>query len=360
MTADYKGQQNWNEVSRSDRDSVLRMVNSLQLRIEQQRSPVADEVSAITAIVRPILEASLYSLNRSIVDQLGGEAKITLEMLARVYKPGDGDCGICFEWAVHDAIKRKDAPVYERIADAIKRCKVAGGAPASILFGGEKSGALRLIDTAKDLLTNDSRVLGGKVGRPPKLKNRLSLLANALHKPVARYFLPQSISGLWKADLFLGDPNEDRWIGTSVKVNPAHVEGATGLRVAIVPSRQGKSDKISVDEAKNIVLCPLPYDGAFMELFYRTWNIVRQFFAASATCPKEVSLPLAAERQVARTLESRRSFPVVDVIEAMVPECQPELLETSVSNDTLTVSTGTIFKVEAVVAPKPRIANRSG
>lgn len=335
------------------------MTDQLQLRIEQQKSPIADEVSALTAIVRPIFEATLYSLNRSIVDQLGGEANITLEMLARVYKPGDGDCGICFEWAVHDAIKRKDAPVYERIADALKRCKVPGKDPASILFGGEKTGALRLIDTAKDLLTDDSRVLGGRVGQPAKLKNRLSLLANALHRPQARFFLPQSISGLWKADLFLGDPKEDRWVGTSVKVNPLQVEGASGLRVAIVPSRQGKSDKIVIDNSKNIVLCPLPYDGAFMELFYRAWNIVRQFFSASAKCPKEVNLPLAAERQVARTLESRRSFPVVDVIDAMLPECQPELLETSVSKQTVTVSSGIVSKVEAVVAPRARIQKQS-
>ena len=34
----------------------------LQLRLEFQESPVFDEVSAVTAIVRPILSGILYSL----------------------------------------------------------------------------------------------------------------------------------------------------------------------------------------------------------------------------------------------------------------------------------------------------------
>ena len=34
----------------------------IQLRLEFQENPVADEVSAITAVVRPILEGLLYSL----------------------------------------------------------------------------------------------------------------------------------------------------------------------------------------------------------------------------------------------------------------------------------------------------------
>jgi len=331
------------------------MTNTLQIRVEQQRNPVADEVSALTAVVRPILEATLQSLNRSIVGQLGGHDNISLEMLARVYKPGDGDCGICFEWAVHDAVKRKDTAVYERIADAMKRCRVPGREPASILFGGEKNGALRLIDTAKTMLTDDSRVLAGTVGQPPKLKNRLTLLANAMHRQGARIYIPSSISGIWKADLFLGDVTEERWIGTSVKVNPSAVESGKGLRLAIVPSRQGKSDRIQIDSGKNLVLCPLPYDGSFMELFYRGWNLVRQFFAAGATCPKEVNLPVAADRQVARTMETRRSFPTVDVIEAMLPECQPELLDGSVTKSNTTVTTEQIPVVEAIVAPKARV-----
>ncbi len=51
-----------------------------------------------------------------------------------------------------------------------------------------------------------------------------------------------------------------------MKINPAHLEPARGLRVGIVPSRQGKSDKITLDSQKNLVVCPIPHDGSQVNL----------------------------------------------------------------------------------------------
>ena len=123
--------------------------------------------------------------------------------------------------------------------------------------------------------------------------------------------------------------DSDRWVGTTVKINPKQLEGARGLRVAIIPSLQGRDDRIQIDAGKNLVICPLPYDGAFMELFYVAWGIVQQFIAADAKTPREVNLPLASHRMVARLLEDRREFPLLDVIEALRPQAQPELLATN-------------------------------
>ncbi len=66
-----------------------------------------------------------------------------------------------------------------------------------------------------------------------------------------------------------------------------------------------------------------------METFYQGWQVAQQFIAADARLPKEVALPRPPERQVARYLEDRREFPVVDVIEALAPLAQPELLKTA-------------------------------
>jgi hypothetical protein len=71
----------------------------MQLRLEQQQNPVADEVAALYAVVRPIIEGLLHGLKANIVEQAGGREGVTLEMLTRLYVPGDGDCGICFEYA---------------------------------------------------------------------------------------------------------------------------------------------------------------------------------------------------------------------------------------------------------------------
>jgi hypothetical protein len=135
---------------------------AIQLRLEFQQNPVADEVSAVTAVARPILQGLLYALKRDVVDEAGGYQNLKLKMLPRLYRPGYGDCGLCFEYAVHDVLTRHDPFVQERVVAAMSNfCKVPGNQGASILFGAEKTGSLRLIDTAKELLTDDSRLLAG-------------------------------------------------------------------------------------------------------------------------------------------------------------------------------------------------------
>jgi len=66
---------------------------------ERQQSPVGDLYSAHIAVVRPILNGLLYSLKKQVADQLGGYEEVPLFMLPRLRREGDGDIGICFEYA---------------------------------------------------------------------------------------------------------------------------------------------------------------------------------------------------------------------------------------------------------------------
>jgi hypothetical protein len=307
------------------------MAEQLSLQLEIQEVPVADEVSAITAITRPILFGFLHGLKGEVVKEAGGPDKIKLFMLARVRRPGDGDIGVCFEYAVHDALRNRNPMVVERVADALRMCKVPGNDVSSILFGAEKSGALALIDTAKECLTENSMLLYGAQGRPAKLLGYIEKFAAAFRRIDAREQLPQSLSGLWKADLFTGCRDSDRWVGTTLKINRDLLEGARGLRVGIVPTHEGKSDAVVLDEHRNLVVCPLPYDRSFMQVFYQAWEVVVQFLNADARVPKEHFLPRPASRQVARYLEERREFSVTQVIEALGPLSQGNLLRTKES-----------------------------
>lgn len=327
----------------------------MQLRLEFQEAPVADEVSAITAVVRPILVGILYALKREVANEVGGYENLKLFMLSRARRGSDGDIGICFEYAVHDALARGNPMVVERVADALAKCNVPGRTMSSILFGAEKSGSLRLIDTAKGILTRDSLLLYGTKGRPVKLRNHINSVAAAFRRPDARLWLPQSISGLWKADLFTGCRDTDKWIGTSLKINRDHLEGGKGLRLGIVPAREGESDAIAKDSSKNLIVCPLPYDRSFMQVFYQAWEVVVQFLAADAKVPKEANLPRPPSRQVARYLEDRRSFSVCDVIEALGPLSQPQLLRTQEAAAT-TVETrpAATERTTALLAPMPK------
>jgi hypothetical protein len=152
----------------------------MRIHQEKQLSPVADEVSALTAVVRPILKGVLYALKREVIEEMGGYEGIKLKILPRAYLQGDGDCGVCFEYAVHEALRQGDARVVERITDAAKLCRLnAVSAPKSILFGLEKTGSQQLIDTADDMLTPESRLLHGARGQPVKLRKHLSGIASA-------------------------------------------------------------------------------------------------------------------------------------------------------------------------------------
>jgi hypothetical protein len=330
-----------------------------ELRTEEQLSPVAGEVAALVAVVRPILQGVLYALSAEAVRDAGGRENLLIRQLPRIYRQGDGDCGICFEYAVHDAILRKDSHVIGRVDDALKKhCKIRNGEASSILFGAEKNGAFQLIKTAKELLTDESRLLSGNAGQPCKLKRHLDSVASAFKRKgvMASLILPWSISGLWKADLFLGRSQSDQWVGATVKINRTQIQSARGLRVAVVPCSQGLSDAVVKDEIRNLVICPLPHDAAFMEVFYQGWNLVLQFLHADAKLPKEVYLPRPADRQVCRFLEERRGFPVSDVIEALGPLAQPGLLKNKIDRGAIAYERGEHGKTGSVIAPLPTLS----
>jgi hypothetical protein len=88
-------------------------------------SSVTDPTLARYAMVRPVLTALLHSLKRARIERLGGADKVTLEDLAREYRQGSGDSGICFEYAVHDALLTKHPHVHSRVSEALEKfCRI--------------------------------------------------------------------------------------------------------------------------------------------------------------------------------------------------------------------------------------------
>lgn len=316
-----------------------------------QTNEVHSEYEALFSVIHPILTGLVLSLKRSIVDEIGGYEKISLELFTRLYEPGDGDCGICFEYAVHDAIIHNNPDVLNRIDTALSTyCKIKGAPPSSILFGAEKSGVVQFIDSVKEHLTDESQLLTGDRGKPIKLKKHIDGVVAAFKKPQEREKLPYSINGLWKADLFVGNTSMDNWVGTTVKINPSQLESARGLRLGIVPCKQGKSDKITKHETKNLIICPVPYDGSFMETFYEGWGIVKQFINAHGEMPKEINLSSSLDRLVCKELVARKKYPVLEVIEVLKTMGQPHLL--SVENKETNIdSDDSNLKINRIVTP---------
>jgi hypothetical protein len=301
----------------------------MKIQKEVQLAEVSDVARARIALSLPVLKGVLFALQRARVDRLGGYEQITLADLAREYREGSGDCGICFEYAVHDSLQAKDRNIHALLSNILNDfCGIKAGAE-SILFGAEKSGGISLIQTSQSLIDSNSRILSGKIGQPAKLQKQWNTIQKALRDTKARDRLPTSIKGLWKADLFLGSSQEGRWVGTTLKLNRSDFQGAAGLRIGIYPEVK-KGESPSRDDANNLVLCPLPYDANFMESFYSSFFAVKQFLLADAKVPKPVALPGSADRFLAQQFEDRRDFPILEVIEAMYPLGQPDLTGESV------------------------------
>lgn len=301
----------------------------VQVREERQLNPVADDYSALVAVTRPIVAAVLNSVADEQLEPHGGSKEIKLKSLGRVRKANDGDLGVAFEYAIHQAVEDQQADVIERVVDALKLCRINQGDPASILFAIEKDGAKQLIDTHRDLITPDSRVLSGNRGQPVKLQKHMNQLAAAFRRKGTSLALPRSIRGLWKADLFLGSPERDHWVGTTIKIRPGRLETAAGLRIAVVPAGTQKSDAVVLDEHKQLVLCPVPHDYAFMQTFHEGMRIVQVLCENDFKPPKLVDLPNPIHREVAGVYVERRDFSVTEVLDAVRKFGQPHLLETA-------------------------------
>ena len=125
------------------------------------------------------------------------------------------------------------------------------------------------------------------------------------------------------------------------------------MRVGIVPTHEGRRDAIRRDESKNLVVCPIPYDGSFGEMFLRAWGILRAVLAADAEMPNEAALPLPADRQVARRLVERRNYPVLDVVDGLGHLAQPELLRSVDRAANLVEQRGAEATVGVAVTPVP-------
>lgn len=299
----------------------------MEVREERQVNPVAEDVSALVAVTRPILAGLLHSIGEEYLIAHGGREDMRLGDLGRVRKANDGDLGVAFEYAVHDAIMGGNPIVLDRIGTALRKCRIDRGNPESILFAMEKNGSKQLIETKRELITADSRVLSGNRGQPVKLQRYMNQLAAAFHRPTTRLALPRSIQGLWKADLFVGSTTPDHWVGTTIKVNPRQLEGAPGLRVAIVPTSAGRSDSVRLDEQKNLIICPLPHDFSFMQTFHEGMRIVQMLVARDFYMPSGADLPNPMHREVARIYVERRDFSVREVLESVAVFAQPELLD---------------------------------
>lgn len=296
----------------------------MRYTLQIQNAEIDDQVRSKYAMVVPILNGMLNSTKSDIIDQAGGRARITFEMFCRVYNEHPGDYGICFEYALHQSIKNRDRSVYPLVSEVLEDfCAIPGGAE-SILFGAEKSGDASVVETAKNSLNDESKILVGRQSPPTFLKRHFDNIVKAFRSATEQQRLPSSIRGIWKADLFLGNDLSNYWVAATLKTNKKSIEYAPGLRVALFPEERRYETPRRDGE---LIYCPLPYNGEFMELFGSSFQIIKQLVASRGKQPSWAALVYPADQEVAKWLADRAHFPVADILDALDAIKQPGLLK---------------------------------
>lgn len=205
----------------------------MEVREERQQNPVADYVSALIAVTRPIVVGVMQSISRDRLEATSHDREILpLKLLGPLRNQGDGDCGIAFEYAVHDAVMTGEPNVMTRVADSLRKYKITRGDPASILFAIEKAGSQQLVSTRLDLITNDSSVLSGYRGRPIKLKKQLKPVGSSVSSPEHTTQLatehPRTVEGGSLPRFYgarpLGHIREDQSVATGRRARPPYCD----------------------------------------------------------------------------------------------------------------------------------------
>lgn len=284
----------------------------------------------LLAMIRPILFGLLVHLKHEVVKDYGTINDILLRQLARAHRYGFGDCGICFEYAVHSAIRNNNPLVLERIQDALSLCGIKGNRTTSILLGFEKDGILQISNKLINNLTPDSKLIINLQGESIKIKEHIDAMINSFRKQSLRGSLPTVIRGIWQADLFIGNTDSDMWVAASVKINRMLLKHSRGLCLGIIPASWNNEPTCSSKDG--MVVCPLLYNKSFMEYFYSSWQIVIKFLQSDAHLPKERELHHPVERKVAKYLESMRESPVLELVDNDLRQlAHPTLIEPKVS-----------------------------
>lgn len=92
----------------------------MRYTLQIQRDAIAEATRARYAMIIPIIRGMLYSTQRDIVERLGGYEKVLLEDFARIYVEQPGDYGICFEYAVHESLRNRDAAIHPLVSEVLE------------------------------------------------------------------------------------------------------------------------------------------------------------------------------------------------------------------------------------------------
>jgi hypothetical protein len=107
------------------------------------------------------------------------------------------------------------------------------------------------------------------------------------------------------------------------------LEAAPGLRIGLFAEERPGQGPGRDAANPHLILCPLPYNGDFMQLFGASFQILKQIIAKKGQQPSRAALVYEDDQAVAKWLVDRAHFPVMEILEALEPLKQPGLIAES-------------------------------
>jgi hypothetical protein len=261
------------------------------------------------------LEAILFSQPHWLLEEEGGTGKVRLRKLCRVFNSKhQGLRGICFEHAVHVAIRDGDDYLAPFVRSVIEQFCGLGGQITSVHFAPEKNNVQGSVAVTVASIGDETTLFLEKGLVGPKLKQYVQQLALALYNESERDKLPREILAAPKTDIFVLSVTDNVAAAATLKLNPSAIEAGPGLTVAMYPEDADRAEQPRFDKKLGLLRVPLPYKE-FCELFGVAYNMVVTYLTEQdGQTPSWQIMPNSDHRFVCQEFERRLEKSVVDVI----------------------------------------------
>lgn len=311
-------------------------MEELIIETDSQKILCNDPLRAEFISLIGVLEGFLNKVSKKHFNIINSDKleDVTLAELGLIYNnflyKNTGMQGVCWEYAIYYAIAYQNTYVQDLINNAINYLSKKNTSEKinAILWGGEKS-SISLENIKKNLKDNET------IWTPNKeysFKNYIDIIKDSFNKKNIRNTLPNDMSGIWKADLFVKKDSSNTWYAVTVKWNKSNMECYPGLSIGIYfeyvnPNntqqnpydiKQNPFPLINMFGKNYFVNCSIPFYFNFGEYYAYTFRLVKNALA-NINCEKPNSLisefPTGRERYIFNYLYDNRYAPCGQIIQ---------------------------------------------
>lgn len=211
-----------------DSNNILIIDNTKISMIEPSLRKFVASISILETYITLVSEKTLGKFNKS-------RDELTLEDLGYIYntttKNNKGLHGFSWELSIYNAIKFNDNHIQDLINTSINMLtgETSYERVKAILWGGEKKEINP--ENIKNILSDEDLIWTER--GPLPFKQYIDMIYLAFNRSEFRKKLPQGLSGVWRADLFVKKTNSNMWFAVTVKFNRSDVKKFNGLSIGV-------------------------------------------------------------------------------------------------------------------------------